>query len=350
MRVFVTGGAGFIGSAVCRHFVADLGDEVVVIDKLTYAANLASLAPIEQSPRYRFERVDVCDAVALAGLFATHQPDAVVHLAAESHVDRSISGSRVFVDTNVVGTFTLLEAARTYLAGLSAARAERFRMVHVSTDEVFGSLGADGHFTEATAYDPSSPYSATKAASDHLARAWWRTYGLPVIVTNCSNNYGPYHFPEKFIPLLVLAAIEGKPMPVYGDGANVRDWLHVEDHARALGTVLRRGRPGESYNIGGRNERRNIDVARTICALMDAARPQGGPHDRLISFVADRPGHDQRYAINAAKLEAELGWRALETFETGIEKTVQWYLERRDWWGPLRDRVYGGERLGLISA
>jgi dTDP-glucose 4,6-dehydratase len=243
-----------------------------------------------------------------------------------------------------------LEAARTYLAGLSAARAERFRMVHVSTDEVFGSLGADGHFTEATAYDPSSPYSATKAASDHLARAWWRTYGLPVIVTNCSNNYGPYHFPEKFIPLLVLAAIEGKPMPVYGDGANVRDWLHVEDHARALGTVLRRGRPGESYNIGGRNERRNIDVARTICALMDAARPQGGPHDRLISFVADRPGHDQRYAINAAKLEAELGWRALETFETGIEKTVQWYLERRDWWGPLRDRVYGGERLGLISA
>ena len=350
MRVFVTGGAGFIGSAVCRHFVAELGDEVVVIDKLTYAANLASLAPIEQSPRYRFERVDVCDAVALAGLFATHQPDAVVHLAAESHVDRSISGSRVFVDTNVVGTFTLLEAARAYLAGLSAARAERFRMVHVSTDEVFGSLGADGHFTEATAYDPSSPYSATKAASDHLARAWWRTYGLPVIVTNCSNNYGPYHFPEKFIPLLVLAAIEGKPMPVYGDGANVRDWLHVEDHARALGTVLRRGRPGESYNIGGRNERRNIDVARTICALMDAARPQGGPHDRLISFVADRPGHDQRYAINAAKLEAELGWRALETFETGIEKTVQWYLERRDWWGPLRDRVYGGERLGLISA
>jgi dTDP-glucose 4,6-dehydratase len=350
MRVFVTGGAGFIGSAVCRHFVADLGDEVVVIDKLTYAANLASLAPIDQSPRYAFEQVDICDAAALARLFTTHQPDAVVHLAAESHVDRSISGSRVFVDTNVVGTFTLLEAARGYLTGLPAARAERFRMIHVSTDEVFGSLGADGHFTEATPYDPSSPYSATKAASDHLARAWWRTYGLPVIVTNCSNNYGPYHFPEKFIPLLILAAIEGKPMPVYGDGANVRDWLHVEDHARALGLVLREGRPGESYNIGGRNERRNIDVARTICTLMDAAQPKNRPHDQLISFVADRPGHDHRYAIDAAKLETELGWRAQETFETGLEKTVQWYLERRDWWGPLRDRVYAGERLGLISA
>jgi dTDP-glucose 4,6-dehydratase len=350
MRIFVTGGAGFIGSAVCRHLVADLGHEIVVIDKLTYAANLDSLAPIAGSNRYRFERLDICDRTAIDNLFEQHRPDALIHLAAESHVDRSISGSRVFLDTNVVGTFTLLEAVRVYLAGSGKSVADTFRMLHVSTDEVFGSLSHDGFFTEETGYDPSSPYSATKAASDHLAKAWHRTYGLPVMVSNCSNNYGPYHFPEKLIPLIILKALEGQPLPVYGDGANVRDWLYVEDHARALATILERGRPGETYNVGGRNERRNIDVVRRICAIMDELRPAGAPHDRLITFVADRPGHDHRYAIDATKLETELGWRAQETFDTGIEKTVAWYLDRRDWWEPLRSGVYGGERLGLISA
>jgi len=350
MRIFVTGGAGFIGSAVARHLVLDLGHEVVVVDKLTYAANLASLEPISDSPLYTLEKVDICDAAAMARLFEAHRPDGVLHLAAESHVDRSISGSRVFLDTNVVGTFTLLEAARAYLAGTGRPKAGDFRLVHVSTDEVYGSLGAEGLFTEETPYDPSSPYSATKAASDHLAKAWHRTYGLPVIVSNCSNNYGPYHFPEKLIPLMILAALDGKPLPVYGAGDNVRDWLYVEDHARALALILQKGRPGETYNIGGRNEQRNIDVVRRICSLMDALNPSGGPHERLITFVADRPGHDQRYAIDADKLERELGWRAQETFESGIEKTVAWYLERRDWWEPLRDKVYGGERLGLIPA
>jgi len=350
MRVFVTGGAGFIGSAVCRHLVADLGHEIVVIDKLTYAANLASLAPIATSNLYRFEQVDICDREAIDRLFALHRPDAMIHLAAESHVDRSISGSRVFLDTNVVGTFTLLEATRAYLAGDGKPLADRFRLLHVSTDEVFGSLGDEGVFTEATSYDPSSPYSATKAASDHLAKAWHRTYGLPVMVSNCSNNYGPYHFPEKLIPLIILQAMEGQPLPVYGDGGHVRDWLYVEDHARALAAILERGRPGETYNVGGRNEQRNIDVVRRICAIMDELRPAGAPHDRLITFVADRPGHDLRYAIDATKLETELGWRAQETFDTGIEKTVQWYLDRRDWWEPLRNRVYRGERLGLIPA
>jgi dTDP-glucose 4,6-dehydratase len=350
MRILVTGGAGFIGSAVCRHLVLDLGCEVLAVDKLTYAGNLASLAPLQDNPAFRLERVDICDAEALGRLFELHRPDAVAHLAAESHVDRSISGSRVFLDTNVVGTFNVLEAARAYLAGVGKGVADRFRMVHVSTDEVFGSLGADGVFTETTAYDPSSPYSATKAASDHLARAWHRTYGLPVIVSNCSNNYGPRQFPEKLIPLMILAALEGRPLPVYGEGANVRDWLYVEDHARALALMLERGRPGETYNVGGRNERRNLDVVRQICALMDRLSAPGAPHDRLVTYVADRPGHDLRYAIDATKLETELGWRAEETFETGLEKTVAWYLEHRDWWQPLRDRVYGGERLGLISA
>jgi dTDP-glucose 4,6-dehydratase len=350
MRVFVTGGAGFIGSAVCRHLVADLGHEIVVIDKLTYAANLASLAPIATSNLYRFEQVDICDREAIDRLFALHQPDAMIHLAAESHVDRSISGSRVFLDTNVIGTFSLLEATRAYLAGAGKPLADRFRLLHVSTDEVFGSLGDDGLFTESTSYDPSSPYSATKAASDHLAKAWHRTYGLPVMVSNCSNNYGPYHFPEKLIPLIILQALDGKPLPVYGDGGNIRDWLYVEDHARALAVILERGQPGETYNVGGRNEQRNIDVVRRICAIMDALRPAGAPHERLITFVADRPGHDLRYAVDATKLETELGWRAQETFDTGIEKTVQWYLDRRDWWEPLRDRVYRGERLGLIPA
>jgi dTDP-glucose 4,6-dehydratase len=350
MRIFVTGGAGFIGSAVCRHLVADLGHEIVVIDKLTYAANLDSLAPIAASNLYHFEQVDICAREAIDRLFEQHRPDAMIHLAAESHVDRSISGSRVFLDTNVVGTFTLLEATRAYLAGAGKSKADTFRMLHVSTDEVFGSLSADGFFTEDTSYDPSSPYSATKAASDHLAKAWHRTYGLPVMVSNCSNNYGPYHFPEKLIPLIILQALEGKPLPVYGDGGNVRDWLYVEDHARALAAILERGRPGETYNVGGRNERRNIDVVRRICAIMDELRPAGAPHERLIAFVADRPGHDHRYAIDATKLETELGWRAQETFDTGIEKTVGWYLERRDWWEPLRSGVYRGERLGLIPA
>jgi len=350
MRLFVTGGAGFIGSAVCRHLVSDLGHEIVVIDKLTYAANLASLAPIGNSPLYRLEQVDICDAPAIAQLFDTYQPDGVIHLAAESHVDRSITGSRVFVDTNVIGTFTLLEAARAFLASAAKPLAQRFRFVHVSTDEVYGSLGADGLFVEDTPYDPSSPYSATKAASNHLAKAWHRTYGLPVIVSNCSNNYGPYHFPEKLIPLMILAALDGTPLPVYGDGSNIRDWLYVEDHARALALIFQHGRPGETYNIGGRNERRNIDVVMRVCQLMDRLNPTGGPHERLITYVADRPGHDQRYAIDATKLETELGWRAQETFETGIEKTIAWYLDRRDWWEPLRNKVYAGERLGLIPA
>jgi dTDP-glucose 4,6-dehydratase len=350
MRVLVTGGAGFIGSAVCRHFISDLNYEVVVIDKMTYAGNLASLAPVASSSRYVFEKQDICDSGAMATIFAKHQPDAVVHLAAESHVDRSISGSDVFVKTNVLGTFTLLEAARGYLASRRKAPQADFRFIHVSTDEVYGSLGEHGLFTETTPYDPSSPYSATKAASDHLAKAWQRTYGLPVIVSNCSNNYGPYHFPEKLVPLIILNALERKPLPVYGDGSNVRDWLYVEDHARALGVILAKGRPGETYNIGGRNERKNIDVVRQICSWMDRLRPVNVSHHDHICFVTDRPGHDQRYAIDATKLETDLGWRAKETFETGIEKTVRWYLDNADWWRPLREKVYAGERLGLVKA
>jgi dTDP-glucose 4,6-dehydratase len=349
MRVLVTGGAGFIGSAVCRHFIADLGYDVVVLDKMTYAGNVASLAPVASSPRYVFEKHDICDAAAVHAIFAKYQPDAVVHLAAESHVDRSISGSDVFVQTNVMGTFTLLEAARSYLK-TRQSNATDFRFIHVSTDEVYGSLGADGLFTETTPYDPSSPYSATKAASDHLAKAWHRTYGMPVIVSNCSNNYGPYHFPEKLIPLVILNARDRKTLPVYGDGSNVRDWLYVEDHARALGVILAKGIPGETYNIGGRNERRNLDVVEQICTWMDELRPANSSHHDLISFVTDRPGHDQRYAIDATKLENELGWRAQETFETGIEKTVRWYLDNAHWWEPLRQKVYGGERLGLVKA
>jgi dTDP-glucose 4,6-dehydratase len=350
MRVLVTGGAGFIGSAVCRHFIQDLGYEVVVVDKMTYAGNLASLAPVASSSGFRFEKHDICDASAMAAIFAKYRPDAVLHLAAESHVDRSISGSDVFVKTNVLGTFTLLEAARAYLASRRKGAGPDFRFIHVSTDEVYGSLGEDGLFTETTPYDPSSPYSATKAASDHLAKAWQRTYGLPVIVSNCSNNYGPYHFPEKLIPLIILNALERKPLPVYGDGSNVRDWLYVEDHARALGVILAKGLPGETYNIGGRNERKNIDVVRQICSWMDQLRPVNSSHHEHICFVTDRPGHDHRYAIDATKLETDLGWRANETFETGIEKTVRWYLENAHWWQPLRDGVYGGERLGLVKA
>lgn len=350
MRVIVTGGAGFIGSAVCRHFISDLNYDVVVLDKMTYAGNAASLAPVSSSPHFFFEKHDICDRDAVDGIFAKYQPDAVVHLAAESHVDRSISGSDVFVQTNVFGTFTLLDAARRYLAQDGKTKAADFRFVHVSTDEVYGSLSDDGLFTETTSYDPSSPYSATKAASDHLAKAWHRTYGLPTIVSNCSNNYGPYHFPEKLIPLIILNALDRKTLPVYGDGSNIRDWLFVEDHARALGLILTQGRPGETYNIGGRNERKNIEVVRQICQWMDRLRPANVSYADLIAFVADRPGHDQRYAIDASKLETELGWRAQETFETGIEKTVRWYLDNADWWMPLRQKVYGGERLGLVKA
>jgi dTDP-glucose 4,6-dehydratase len=346
MRVLVTGGAGFIGSAVCRHFILNLGHEVVVLDKLTYAGNLNSLALVASDARYAFEQLDICDAFGLKTIFSKYRPDAVVHLAAESHVDRSISGSTVFVQTNVVGTFALLEACRAYLDENTQLSKDAFRFIHVSTDEVYGSLGETGMFTESTPYDPSSPYSATKAASDHIARAWHRTYGLPVIVSNCSNNYGPYQFPEKLIPLTVLNALDSKPLPVYGNGSNVRDWLYVDDHARALGLILQKGSPGETYNVGGRNERRNIDVVKQICECLDELRSSSGRHDRFISYVTDRPGHDQRYAIDASKLEDDLGWRATETFETGIKKTVRWYIERSDWWNPLREK-YRGERLGL---
>ncbi len=350
MRVLITGGAGFIGSAVSRYFASQSRHDVIVLDKLTYAGNLASLAEIASNKNFFFERKDICDRDAVEAVFKTHRPDAVIHLAAESHVDRSISGSDVFIQTNIVGTFNLLEVTRRYLAQEGKALADTFRFIHVSTDEVYGSLGESELFTEETPYDPSSPYSASKAASDHLAKAWHRTYGLPVIVTNCSNNYGPYHFPEKLIPLAILNAYEGKPIPVYGDGGQIRDWLYVEDHARALALVLEKGRLGETYNIGGRNERANLDVVRQICSLMDGACAKDKSHHELISFVQDRPGHDRRYAIDASKLEAELGWRAQETFETGIAKTVSWYLERHDWWRPLRERVYDGSRLGLVPA
>lgn len=349
-KVIVTGGAGFIGSAVVRHLISNTNADVCVIDKLTYAANLDSLAPVAASPRYRLIRQDICNGPEMARIFAEEQPDYVLHLAAETHVDRSICGSEQFIQTNINGTYHLLEAARAHHASLPEGRKDRFRFLHVSTDEVYGSLGPDGLFSETSAYDPSSPYSASKAASDHLAKAWHRTYGLPVVVTNCSNNYGPYHFPEKLIPLIILNALEGKKLPVYGDGANIRDWLHVEDHARALWLVAQAGTPGETYNIGGRNERTNLEVVETICDLLDELTPSAEPHRKLIEFVADRPGHDQRYAIDATRLEGELGWRAEETFDTGIRKTVQWYLDNRPWWQPLRQSVYSGERLGLAPA
>jgi dTDP-glucose 4,6-dehydratase len=348
VKILVTGGAGFIGSALCRHLIGRSDAEVVNVDKLTYAANLASLREIEASPRYAFVQADIADADAMAQVFAEHRPAAVMHLAAESHVDRSITGAGPFIHTNVVGTYVLLQAALKHWRTLPEAEAERFRFLHVSTDEVYGSLGEQGLFTEQTPYDPRSPYSASKAASDHFASAWSHTYGLPVVISNCSNNYGPYHFPEKLIPLMILNALEGRPLPVYGDGGNVRDWLFVDDHVRALELILRAGRPGETYNVGGRNERTNLDVVNTVCDLVDemAAPLPDGPRRKLISFVPDRPGHDRRYAIDATKLETELGWRAEETFETGLRKTVRWYLDRRDWWEPLSTR-YAGERLGL---
>jgi len=322
---------------------------VLVVDKLTYAGNLASLREVDNSPHYGFLKADICDRAAMRAAFADFRPDTVMHLAAESHVDRSITGSGAFVETNILGTYVLLEAAREHWANLDAAGRDAFRFLHVSTDEVYGSLGEDGLFEETTPYDPSSPYSASKAAADHLALAWHRTYGLPVVCSNCSNNYGPYHFPEKLIPLVILNALHGRELPVYGAGTNVRDWLYVEDHARALHLIATRGRLGEKYNVGGRNERRNIDIVRGICALLDEHSPKARPHAELIRHVADRPGHDQRYAIDATKLERELGWKAQETFDTGIVKTVRWYLENEWWWRPLREQVYAGERLGLVA-
>ncbi|CAI1728511.1 dTDP-glucose 4,6-dehydratase [Serratia liquefaciens] len=351
-RILVTGGAGFIGSAVVRHIIEATQDSVVVVDKLTYAGNLESLAVIADSERYAFEQVDICDRVALDRVFAQYQPDVVMHLAAESHVDRSIDGPAAFIETNVVGTYTLLEAARHYWQPLEADKKQSFRFHHISTDEVYGDLhGTDDLFTETTPYLPSSPYSASKASSDHLVRAWLRTYGLPTLVTNCSNNYGPYHFPEKLIPLVILNAVAGKPLPVYGNGAQVRDWLYVEDHARALYQVVTEGVVGETYNIGGHNERKNIEVVHTICDLLEELapnKPQGVEKYRdLITYVKDRPGHDMRYAIDAGKIDRELGWHPQETFESGIRKTVSWYLNNETWWRRVQDGSYAGERLGL---
>ena len=349
MRVLVTGGAGFIGSCLIRHLVLEKNYEVLTVDKLTYAGTMASLKLVEGKANHRFLKADICDQQAMRQAFASFRPDRVMHLAAESHVDRSITGAEDFVRTNVMGTFSLLEAARAHYAELDEQARARFRFLHVSTDEVYGSLGADGLFTETTPYDPSSPYSASKAASDHLAKAWARTYDLPIVVSNCSNNYGPYHFPEKLIPLTILNALDGKALPVYGRGENIRDWLFVEDHARALDIIVERGRIGETYNVGGRNERRNIDVVRRICAVLDERRPAAAPRESLIAFVTDRPGHDARYAIDATKLETELGWKARENFDSGIAKTVDWYLENDWWWTPLR-QSYSGERLGVLPA
>ena len=349
--VLVTGGAGFIGSAVVRHLIGSTQHRVVVVDALTYAGNLDSLDAVQASPNYVFEKADIADEAAMRALLAKHRPDAIMNLAAESHVDRSIDGPSVFLRTNIFGTFALLQAALDFWRGLGDSEQAAFRFHHISTDEVFGSLGPEGLFHEDSPYQPNSPYSASKAGSDHLVRAWHHTYGLPTLLTNCSNNYGPYHFPEKLIPLVILNALEGKPLPVYGRGENIRDWLFVDDHARALVTVVERGVPGQSYNIGGRNERRNIDVVRAICTLLDemAPDPAIGPRERLITFVADRPGHDGRYAIDATRAETELGWQAQETFETGLRRTVRWYLENRPWWERVRSGGYRGERLGLTA-
>ncbi|MBL8443850.1 MAG: dTDP-glucose 4,6-dehydratase [Zoogloeaceae bacterium] len=352
--IIVTGGAGFIGSALVRHLIANSDHRIVNVDCLTYAGNLDSVAMVAGSSRYFFEQVDIRDSVAVQRVFDTYRPDGVIHLAAESHVDRSIDGPRVFIETNVMGTYSLLEAARRHWMALADDARTRFRFHHVSTDEVYGSLGDTGLFTEETPYQPNSPYSASKAASDHLVRAWHHTYGLPVLTTNCSNNYGPYHFPEKLVPLMILNALEGKPLPVYGSGNQVRDWLYVEDHARALALVFECGVVGQEYNIGGHNERRNIDVVETICALMEELaprRPTGlARYTDLITHVQDRPGHDLRYAIDAGKIERELGWRPLETFESGLRKTVAWYLDNEAWWKRVRDGSYRGERLGIGRA
>ena len=348
MKILVTGGAGFIGSAMVRHLIGETGHSVVNVDKLTYASSLESLSSVEDSARYAFEKVDIRDGAALADVFRNHQPDALMHLAAETHVDRSIDGPEIFVDTNIVGTGQLLETARVYWSKLAPERREAFRFHHVSTDEVFGSLGAEGKFSETTPYDPSSPYAASKAAADHLVRAWHRTYGLPVVLSNCSNNYGPYQFPEKLIPLMIIKALNGESLPVYGDGSNVRDWLHVEDHARGLLSVLERGRLGESYNIGGSGERRNIEVVEAICSAVDELAPaeDGKPRRDLIEFVKDRPAHDKRYAMDASKAMAELAWRPLYDIESGLLETVRWHLDNRAWWEPLMRERYSGERLG----
>ena len=352
MKILVTGGAGFIGSALVRHLICDKGFDVINVDKLTYAGNLESLCEVESSPLYAFEQVDICNPIELQRVFAEHRPDKVMHLAAESHVDRSIDGPFAFIETNMVGTYYLLEASRKYWMGLEGEKRDCFRFHHVSTDEVYGDIYChDGFFTENTPYAPSSPYSASKAGSDHLVRAWSRTYGLPVVVTNCSNNYGPFHFPEKMIPLMILNALQGKPLPVYGDGLQIRDWLYVEDHVRALVRVLFDGELGETYNIGGHNEKRNIDVVYTICDILDKLRPEKPAgiklYRDLITHVPDRPGHDLRYAIDASKIKRDLGWVPEESFETGIYKTVQWYLNNEVWWSHVLDGSYQFERLGL---
>jgi dTDP-glucose 4,6-dehydratase len=347
MKILVTGGAGFIGSALVRHLIANTTNQVITLDKLTYAGNLESLKPVAGNRRHQFVRADIVDRPVLDRVFAEFQPDAVMHLAAESHVDRSIDGPSAFIQTNIVGTYTLLEAARQYWQALPEDRRSAFRFLHISTDEVYGSLGETGLFTETTPYDPRSPYSASKAASDHLVLAWHHTYGLPVLITNCSNNYGPYHFPEKLIPLVILNALDGLKLPIYGKGDNIRDWLYVDDHARALCLVVEKGVPGQTYNVGGNNERTNLQVVQTICRILDEVKPKEGSYGDQVTFVADRPGHDRRYAIDATKLKSELGWRPQEDFDTGIRKTVQWYLDNRWWWEPIRAAKYSGQRLGV---
>ena len=348
MKILITGGAGFIGSSVVRQAIA-AGHEVVNLDALTYAACLENIASVAGSPLYRFEQADICDRAALARIFTEHEPDTVMHLAAESHVDRSIDGPGAFIETNITGTYNMLEEARAYWA--ASGKPENFRFHHISTDEVFGSLPDDPavKFTEETPYDPRSPYSASKAASDHLVRAWHETYGLPVVLSNCSNNYGPYHFPEKLIPVIILNALAGKHLPIYGNGANIRDWLYVEDHADALLTVLRKGEIGRSYNIGGENERSNLELVQTLCAILDDMRPADHPYAELITYVADRPGHDARYAIDPTRIRDELGWRPSVTVEEGLRRTVQWYLDNEEWWRALQDRAGVGERLGVSA-